>query len=358
MLGISTQYSHHETSKIRPIRRLCYHCSPGWYTDPKQRNGSQTATADPRIDLFFKRSFSLIDTPQLLEDEWQSTAVQTVINSSVLQQNRVTSDSAKAIGASNIPTYDYSMMASSYDRSSTWSSTSPYSGSSPSYASSTSSGQTNYYGQVPANMRSQQQNLPSLTALSLPGQRPGYYTTGQTQIGYGPRSEYTSYVCPSNSNTDVFNSSVNVRSANTHYNPSYHGLSRSPYISSPYEVSPVQDHFSPCYPSNQSWTSNMTNPYGGGGYMSNDSTNISIHRRRGNLPKQITEVLRGWFHDHIDHPYPTDEDKQMFIQRTGLTISQVGRILLRTNERTNKYTDTLHRSVIGSSMPVGDNGRH
>lgn len=46
-------------------------------------------------------------------------------------------------------------------------------------------------------------------------------------------------------------------------------------------------------------------------------------RRRGNLPKQITDVLRIWLQDHLDHPYPSDEQKQIFIQRTGLTISQV-----------------------------------
>jgi hypothetical protein len=46
-------------------------------------------------------------------------------------------------------------------------------------------------------------------------------------------------------------------------------------------------------------------------------------RRRGNLPKPVTDILRAWFHDHLDHPYPTEEDKQIFMSRTGLSISQV-----------------------------------
>lgn len=46
--------------------------------------------------------------------------------------------------------------------------------------------------------------------------------------------------------------------------------------------------------------------------------------RRGNLPKHVTDILRAWFHEHLDHPYPSEEDKQLFIQKTGLTISQVG----------------------------------
>ena len=46
-------------------------------------------------------------------------------------------------------------------------------------------------------------------------------------------------------------------------------------------------------------------------------------RRRGNLPKPVTDILRAWFHEHLDHPYPTEEDKQQFMQRTGLTLNQV-----------------------------------
>lgn len=54
-----------------------------------------------------------------------------------------------------------------------------------------------------------------------------------------------------------------------------------------------------------------------------DSNDPRTKRRRGNLPKQVTDILRAWFHDHLDHPYPTEEDKQIFIARTGLSISQV-----------------------------------
>lgn len=46
-------------------------------------------------------------------------------------------------------------------------------------------------------------------------------------------------------------------------------------------------------------------------------------RRRGNLPKAVTDILRSWFHDHISHPYPSEDEKQMLMTRTGLSISQV-----------------------------------
>ena len=51
-------------------------------------------------------------------------------------------------------------------------------------------------------------------------------------------------------------------------------------------------------------------------------------RRRGNLPKAVTDIMRAWFQDHIAHPYPTEEEKQILMHRTGLTISQVS-----TNQR-------------------------
>jgi hypothetical protein len=46
-------------------------------------------------------------------------------------------------------------------------------------------------------------------------------------------------------------------------------------------------------------------------------------RRRGNLPKQVTDMLRTWFTEHIAHPYPTEEEKHQLMLLTGLTMSQV-----------------------------------
>ncbi|KAH0555797.1 hypothetical protein GP486_006258, partial [Trichoglossum hirsutum] len=45
-------------------------------------------------------------------------------------------------------------------------------------------------------------------------------------------------------------------------------------------------------------------------------------RRRGNLPKPVTDLLRSWLTDHLTHPYPTEEEKQMLMLQTGLSISQ------------------------------------
>ena len=63
-------------------------------------------------------------------------------------------------------------------------------------------------------------------------------------------------------------------------------------------------------------------PYGNFGIL-DDAGDSKSKKRRGNLPKPVTDILRAWFHEHLDHPYPSEDDKQMLIARTGLTISQV-----------------------------------
>ena len=77
-----------------------------------------------------------------------------------------------------------------------------------------------------------------------------------------------------------------------------------------------------------------------------DGVDSRSKKRRGNLPKPVTDILRTWFHEHIDHPYPSEDDKQRLIARTGLTISQVW-----TGASLYKRSCSLHlnRSVIGSS---------
>jgi len=55
-------------------------------------------------------------------------------------------------------------------------------------------------------------------------------------------------------------------------------------------------------------------------------------RRRGNLPKQSTDILRLWLQAHLVYPYPNDEQKD-FAQRTGLTISQISKWFINTRRR-------------------------
>lgn len=46
-------------------------------------------------------------------------------------------------------------------------------------------------------------------------------------------------------------------------------------------------------------------------------------KRRGNLPKETTDKLRAWFVAHLQHPYPTEDEKQELMRQTGLQMSKL-----------------------------------
>ncbi|KAK5797969.1 hypothetical protein VI817_004260 [Penicillium citrinum] len=85
-----------------------------------------------------------------------------------------------------------------------------------------------------------------------------------------------------------------------------------------------------------------------------DPVDPRTRRRRGNLPKPVTDILRAWFHEHLDHPYPSEEDKQMFMTRTGLTISQISNWFINARRRQLPALRNQMRS--GASDP--DSSRH
>ncbi|KAF4442776.1 PTH12 [Fusarium acutatum] len=55
-------------------------------------------------------------------------------------------------------------------------------------------------------------------------------------------------------------------------------------------------------------------------------------KRRGNLPKETTDKLRAWFVAHLQHPYPTEDEKQDLMRQTGLQMSKFGRTKPRTEK--------------------------
>lgn len=46
-------------------------------------------------------------------------------------------------------------------------------------------------------------------------------------------------------------------------------------------------------------------------------------KRRGNLPKSQTDLMRQWYNDHIRNPYPTESEKHEMVRKTRLTLEQV-----------------------------------
>lgn len=63
-------------------------------------------------------------------------------------------------------------------------------------------------------------------------------------------------------------------------------------------------------------------------YMRIGELNMSMggdnkqRKRRGNLPKETTDKLRAWFVAHLQHPYPTEDEKQDLMRQTGLQMSK------------------------------------
>lgn len=56
-------------------------------------------------------------------------------------------------------------------------------------------------------------------------------------------------------------------------------------------------------------------------------------KRRGNLPKAATNVLKKWLFDHLFHPYPTEEEKSGLGQQTGLTMNQISNWFINARRR-------------------------
>ncbi|PHH75723.1 hypothetical protein CDD83_4369 [Cordyceps sp. RAO-2017] len=56
-------------------------------------------------------------------------------------------------------------------------------------------------------------------------------------------------------------------------------------------------------------------------------------KRRGNLPKETTDKLRAWFVAHLQHPYPTEDEKQELMRQTGLQMNQISNWFINARRR-------------------------
>ncbi|KAI9280677.1 homeobox KN domain-containing protein [Sporodiniella umbellata] len=59
----------------------------------------------------------------------------------------------------------------------------------------------------------------------------------------------------------------------------------------------------------------------------------SSRKRRGNLPKEVTEFLKQWLLMHKRHPYPTEREKQQLADETGLMVSQISNWFINARRR-------------------------
>lgn len=56
-------------------------------------------------------------------------------------------------------------------------------------------------------------------------------------------------------------------------------------------------------------------------------------KRRGNLPKNVTAILKQWLIDHCKHPYPTEEEKRGLRIKTNLTLNQISNWFINARRR-------------------------
>jgi len=53
------------------------------------------------------------------------------------------------------------------------------------------------------------------------------------------------------------------------------------------------------------------------------TSNLSLKDRRSKLPLRCVYILREWFSNHVNHPYPNEIEKRELALLTGLTVKQV-----------------------------------
>ncbi|TVY48889.1 Homeobox protein homothorax [Lachnellula occidentalis] len=97
--------------------------------------------------------------------------------------------------------------------------------------------------------------------------------------------------------------------------------------------------------------------YGGSGFpygMGDPGPDSKQRKRRGNLPKETTDKLRAWFVAHLQHPYPTEDEKQDLMRQTGLQINQISNWFINARRRqlpamiNNARAESDARSARGS----------
>lgn len=63
-----------------------------------------------------------------------------------------------------------------------------------------------------------------------------------------------------------------------------------------------------------------------------ESTDKRIYRRL-NYPKSVVSTLKGWLAGHFDDPYPSEHEKMMLCNSTGLTLTQLNNWFINARRR-------------------------
>lgn len=77
------------------------------------------------------------------------------------------------------------------------------------------------------------------------------------------------------------------------------------------------------YAGDASLNSNDPNDPNDGNDDDDDAPSRRPQKKRGIFPKQATNIMRNWLFRHLNHPYPSEEQKKQLAEVTGLQILQV-----------------------------------
>ncbi|GMT35457.1 hypothetical protein PFISCL1PPCAC_26754, partial [Pristionchus fissidentatus] len=66
---------------------------------------------------------------------------------------------------------------------------------------------------------------------------------------------------------------------------------------------------------------------------------LDARRRRRNFTKDTTDILTAWFNEHIDHPYPTDDEKNELAYHCKISVQQITNWFGNRRVRQKRQTD-------------------
>jgi hypothetical protein len=55
--------------------------------------------------------------------------------------------------------------------------------------------------------------------------------------------------------------------------------------------------------------------------------------KRPNFPPWIHDILREWLENHLENPYPTEDEKEILMNKTQLTMAQINNYFINARRR-------------------------
>jgi Homeobox KN domain len=90
--------------------------------------------------------------------------------------------------------------------------------------------------------------------------------------------------------------------------------------------------------------------------VGSEATNVELGTKQSaSRASRRTGSLRRWLSDHQDHPYPTDDDKSLLMQQSGLSKTQVSNWFTNARRRQRQSARAISSNQIfihGSPMPL------